>query len=108
MVCDAHAPRRRVPQCRSTSGSVASASAGGSSGLNQPTPDGVSREFDTITHPELVENILAVPLDRLDADEEHASAISFEVYASAISFSTSSSRGVSTSNCSSPRPPRST
>ena len=35
-------------------------------------------------------------------------AISFEVYASAISFSTCSSRGVRTSNCSSSGRPRST
>src|SRR5699024_3972341 len=40
------------------------------SGLDQPTPDGVAGELDAVAHPELVEDVLAVALDGLDADEE--------------------------------------
>src|SRR5690242_15323399 len=38
--------------------------------LDQPAPDRVAGEFDPVAHPELVEDVLAVTLDGLDADEE--------------------------------------
>ena len=39
-------------------------------GLDQSAADRITRQLDTVAHAELVEDVLAVALDRLDADEE--------------------------------------
>src|SRR3954451_6189564 len=42
-----------------------------SSRLHEPTPDRIPRELDAVAHPELLEDVRAVALDRLLADDEH-------------------------------------
>jgi len=42
-----------------------------SSGFHEAAADRVAGEFDAVAHPELVENVGAVPLDCLDGDDEH-------------------------------------
>src|SRR5262249_52987802 len=37
---------------------------------DEAAADRVARQLDAIAHPELLEDVLAVPLDRLDADHE--------------------------------------
>ena len=39
-------------------------------GLDQPAPDCVAGELDAVAHSQLVEDVLAVAFDRLDADNE--------------------------------------
>ena len=43
--------------------------------LNQSATDGVARQLDAVTHPELVEDVLAMAVDRLDADEQSRSDV---------------------------------
>jgi hypothetical protein len=43
-----------------------------SSGLDEPAPDGIARELDSVAHPELAKDVLSMPLDRLDAYEKLA------------------------------------
>jgi len=49
-------------------GGPASAEA---SGLDEAAADRVARQLDTVTHPELLEHVRAVAIDRLLADEEN-------------------------------------
>src|SRR5262245_8265169 len=39
--------------------------------LDEPPPDRVARELDTVAHAELAEDVGAVALHRLEADDEH-------------------------------------
>src|SRR3954454_24843281 len=49
---------------------LAGSRAEASLGLDQPAPDRVPRQLDTVAHAELVEDVLAVAVDGLDADEQ--------------------------------------
>jgi hypothetical protein len=70
---------------------------GRGSGLDQAAPDRVPGELHPVAHAELRHDVLAVALDRLGLITS-SSAISSLLCASATSFTTSSSRGVSGSS----------
>ena len=56
----------------STKGAEIERPDGVASGLDQAAADRVAREFDAVAHAELVEDVLPMALDDLDADEERA------------------------------------
>lgn len=63
--------RHRDPNCvgRCRASSRRGPRARGS-GLDQPVADRVARQLDPVAHPQLLEDVRAVPLDRLAADHE--------------------------------------
>src|ERR1700757_1077627 len=45
----------------------------GALGLHQPAADGVPRELDPVVHPQLLQDVGAMPVDRLLADDQGVS-----------------------------------
>src|SRR5581483_8021152 len=63
--------RRRSTCCRVTAAiSLTPSKNSGRSRLDQAAADRVAGQLDAVAHPELVEDVLPVPLDRLHADHE--------------------------------------
>src|SRR6187399_17960 len=62
--------RPSSPEASFASASRANGSPLPESGLDQPASNRVARELHTVAHAELLEDVLAVAVDRLDADEE--------------------------------------